>query len=69
MVNLVSKNTTEPLLSTCENSSSTGRRGQNRREHHPAIRNAEVFQDYEAGIKQGIIAAKYKINKSFVSKW
>ena len=48
MVNLVSKNTTEPLLSKYEeNSNSTGRRGQNRREHHPAIRNPEVIHDYE----------------------
>ena len=48
MVNLVSKNTTEPLLSKYEeNSNSTGRQRQNRRKHHPAIQNPEVTHDYE----------------------
>ena len=53
MINLVSKYTTESLLSTSEqNSSSTGRRGKNRREQHPAVRKAEFILDYEAGVKQ-----------------
>ena len=53
MINLVSKNTTESLLSTSEqNSSSTGRRGKNRREQQPAVRKAEFILDYEAGVKQ-----------------
>ena len=48
MVNLVSKNTTEPLLSKYEeNSNSTGRQRQNRRKHHPAIQIPEVTHDYE----------------------
>lgn len=53
MINLVSKNTTESMLNRSEeNSSSTGMRGQDRREQHPAVRNAGVIHDYEAGIKQ-----------------
>ena len=65
---LVSKNNTELLLSACEeNTSSTRRRGTRRREQHPAIQKAEVIHDYEAGVKQDIIAAKYRINRSLVS--
>ncbi|MEO0683927.1 MAG: hypothetical protein AAFY76_02490 [Cyanobacteria bacterium J06649_11] len=47
----------------------SNRRGQNRREQHSAIRKAQVIHDYEAGIGQDVIAAKYKINRSLVSKW
>jgi len=47
----------------------SNRRGQNRREQHSAIRKAKVIHDYEAGISQDVIAAKYNINRSLVSKW
>ena len=64
----MSKNSTEPLLSACEeNTSSTRRRATRRREQNPAFEKAEVIHDYEAGVKQDIIAAKYRINRSLVS--
>lgn len=65
MVSLISKNATEPQLSTFEeNCKSTGRRGQNRREQHKLKRWRYRNHYYKTGIKQDIIAAKYRINQS-----
>ena len=65
---LVPENNTEPLLTACEeNTSSTRRRATCRREQHPVFQKAEVIHDYEAGVKQDIIAAKYRINRSLIS--
>ena len=70
MISIVSRTITENQENESEeNKNVSARRGQNRREQHPSTRKAEVIHDYEAGIKQDIISAKYKINRSLVSKW
>ena len=51
-----------------ENNSSTSRRGQNRWKQNSAIQKGEVIHDYETGVKEDVILAKYKINWSSVSK-
>lgn len=65
MVSLISKNATEPQLSTFEeNCKITGSRGQNRRGQHKLKRWGYRNHYYKTGIKQDIIAAKYRINQS-----
>ena len=50
-------------------STKSSRRGQSRREQHSANRKAQAIHDYEGGVKQDVIAAKYNVNRSLVSKW
>lgn len=54
---------------TAPPSNKTNRKGSLRREAHSIKFKTEVIEEYKSGITQDKVAAKYKINRSLVSKW
>ena len=61
----------EDMLTKCEEmareSTTSKRRGKDRREKHSIIKNANVIDDMEMGdLSQEKIASKYNINRSLV---